>query len=261
MKSRWARPEERAALQALWERVFGDVEDVTGAFFRRFPPERHTRVIEADGSAASMASWLPVTLRTDESECAGAYIYAVATAREYRGRGFARALLEALEQALKSEGLAFAALCPAERSLYDYYGAMGYEPAFSCNLFECRPEGEGLPLTSMDAMQYRAAREARLIPPFCRWDGAALSYLADTGARFYGFPGGCAAVNTLPDGKLRVSELIADDARTAAAGLCTALGASGAEVFTPGIEQPRGMLKWFIFGQKISRIHLGFAFD
>ena len=63
MISRWARPEEQTALQALWRRVFGDGPELTGAFWDRFPPEKHTRVIDRDGLAA-MASWIPVTLCT-----------------------------------------------------------------------------------------------------------------------------------------------------------------------------------------------------
>ena len=49
MISRRAAPEEQPALQALWQRVFGDGPEVTEAFFRFFPPEVHTRVIGAPG--------------------------------------------------------------------------------------------------------------------------------------------------------------------------------------------------------------------
>ena len=257
MSSRWARPDELPALQALWTRVFGDGAEVTDSFFRRFPQEQHTRVIEAEGKIAVMANWIPVTL----DDQPGAYVYAVATAREYRGRGFARTLMGELEQALSSRGLAFSALCPAERSLYDFYAALGYETAFFCDRFACAPEGEGLALTPLAPAQYRTAREALLPAPGCLWNEAALSYLADTVTRFYGFPGGCAAISVLPDGSLRVPELLCENAAETGPGLCAALGAPRAEVFAPGIMQPRGMLKWFTFGQKIPRAYLGFAFD
>ena len=257
MKSRWALPEERPALQALWARVFGDGAEVTDSFFRRFPPKQHTRVIETEGEIAAMASWIPVTL----SDLSGAYVYTVATAPEHRRRGLARTLTGELEQALSARDLVFAALCPAERSLYDFYAALGYETAFFCDQFEAAPEGEGLTLSQLSSAQYRKEREALLPAPGCLWDEAALSYLADTGTRFYGFPGGCVAVNTLPDGSLRVPELLCADAQKTAPDLCRSLNAPRAEVFAPGIDRPRGMLKWFTFGQKIPRAYLGFALD
>ncbi len=257
MRSRWAKSEEQSSLQALWQRVFGDGEEVTGSFFRKFPPERHTRVIEADGTIAAMASWLPVRL----DGMSGAYVYAVATAPEYRGRGLARDLMEELEHALADRGLAFAALCPAEPSLYDFYAALGYETAFYCDHFFCAPEGEDLPLTKLDASRYRAAREGYLARQSCIWDDAALSYLTDTGTAFYRFPGGCAAISAMPDGAICIPELLCDDAKKTAPALCRMLNACRAEVFTPGIEQPRGMWKHLTFGQKTPRAYLGFAFD
>ena len=85
MIGRWAKPEEKHDLQVLWSRVFGDGPDVTDLFFRRFPPERHTRVIPAGYGITSMANWLPVTLRAEGKAYSGAYVYAVATAPERRG--------------------------------------------------------------------------------------------------------------------------------------------------------------------------------
>ena len=257
MISRWAKPEEQPALQALWARVFGDGPEVTEAFFRSFPPEQHTRVIESDGEIAAMASWLPVTL-CDRS---GAYIYAVATAPEHRNREFARTLTGELERVLQAEGLAFAALCPAEQSLYDFYAALGYETAFFCCCFEANAAGEGLALTPLRPAQYLSERAAFLPPKSCLWDAAALSYLADTGTRFYRFPGGCAAISVLPDGCLYIPELLCADAQKTAPALCRSLNAPRAGIFAPGIDRARGMIKWFTFGQKIPRAYLGFAFD
>ena len=261
MRSRWAKPAEQPELQSLWERVFGDGKDVTDSFFRQFPPEQHTRVIWKDGGPASMASWIPVFLHMENRTFYGAYIYAVATAPEYRGNHFAGRLVEELENTLDADGLEFAALCPAEPSLYSYYGAMGYDKAFFCDHFRIAA-GERLKEFSETGPEgYATEREALLGVPHCAWSPGAWSYLADTGTRFFRFEGGCAAVTVLPDGKLRIPELIADSAPSAAAELCSALGASGAEVFTPGIEYPRGMLKWFSFRQKNTPMYLGFAFD
>ena len=261
MIGRWAKPEEKHDLQVLWSRVFGDGPDVTDLFFRRFPPERHTRVIPAGYGITSMANWLPVTLRAEGKAYSGAYVYAVATAPERRGEGLGSALVEELDRALADAGLDFACLCPASTRLYDFYAALGYETAFFCGHFHAAPAGEASVPTRMDAMEYLALRRELLTGPFCDWGAAAVSYLQATGTRFYSLPSGCAAVSLLPDGTARISELIAQTPSAAAGALCRALGAERAEVFTPGTDLPRGMLKWFTFGQKISPAHLGFAFD
>ena len=261
MISRWARPEEKHDLQVTWSRVFGDGPDVTEAFFRLFPPERHTRVIPAEYGITSMASWLPVTLCVDGKEYSGAYVYAVATAPERRGEGLGSAMVAETDRVLADAGLDFACLCPASNRLYDFYAALGYEKAFFCERFHAVPGDRALPLTQIDGAGYRDERRTYLTVPFCDWNADALSFLAETGMRFYSFPGGCAAVITLPHGPAVVSELISEHPNEDAAGLCRALGAEQAEVFAPGTQQLRGMLKWFTFGQKTPPAHLGFAFD
>lgn len=254
MTSRWAKPGELAALQALWLRVFGDGDALTGRFFSAFPPQRHTRVIAADGQIAAMASWIPVELRTGEDCIPGAYVYAVATAPERRGRGLARTLMGELEREL--EDVSFAALCPAEPSLYDFYGALGYETAFYHRTRQASPGERRIALTQIDVAGYGALRERYLSGPHCVWTQAALSYLQATGTRFYRFSDGCAAVARLPDGQLKISELLGPDASS---DLCRALGA--AEVSAPGMERAQGMLKWLISGKKTRPAYLGFAFD
>ena len=254
MISRWARPAELPVLQDLWTRCFGDGPEVSGAFWGRFAPETHTRIVDRDGIAA-MASWMPVTLEGE----AGAYVYAVATAPEQRGRGLCRALMGEMEDALTAQGLAFAALCPAEASLYDFYAKMGYETAF----FRCTRQVTAgdveIRLTPVGPSEYGALREQYLQTPHCVWNEASFAYLQATGARFYQLPDGCAAVASLPDGQIRIVELLGPEENAAA--LCRSLGASSAEVSAPGMEQAQGMAKSLRFGQKTTPAYLGFAFD
>ena len=254
MISRWARPAELPALQALWTRCFGDGPAVSGAFWDRFPPEEHTRIVAGDGVEA-MASWMPVSLAGE----AGAYVYAVATAPEHRGRGLCRALMGELEAALAAEGITFAALCPAEASLYAFYAKMGYEAAFFRRTWQTPAGDREIALTPVEPDEYGALREQYLQAPHCVWKEAALAYLQATGTRFYQIPDGCAAVASLPDGKNRIVELLGPEENAAA--LCRSLGAASAEVSTPGMELAQGMAKPLRFGQKIPPAYLGFAFD
>lgn len=251
MISRWARPEEQTSLQVLWNRVFGDGPVVSGAFFDRFPPEAHTRVINRDALAA-MASWIPVTLAGQ----AGAYVYAVATAPDQRGKGLCRTLMGELEDALAARGLAFAALCPATSSLFDFYAKLGYETAFYHSVRQVSAIKKEIAPEEIPPAEYGALREAHLPSPHCVWEEAALSYLLATGTRFYRLPHGCAAVSAE---SLRIPELLGPAENAAA--LCHALGIARAEVSVPGMETARGMVKSLRFGQKTPPAHLGFAFD
>lgn len=262
MRSRWAVPEEQAALQILWKLCFADDETITGCFFSFYPPERHTRVIELESQIAAMASWLPVKLHTRSDAFQGAYIYAVATHPDFRGQGLCRSLMEELEQALRQQGMAFAALCPAEESLYDFYGAMGYETAFYRSNGRIIPGESSEEVTQISCAAYATLRERVLSMPHCEWDLPALGYLDATGVRFFRFSGGgCCAANPVSDKGVRVIELLAEDAPSAAAALCHAMDARWAEVVRPLGKQPQGMLKWLIFGQKTIPSYLGFAFD
>ena len=251
MISRQAKQAELLQLQALWRRVFGDGPELTGAFWERFPPEKHTRVIDRDGLAA-MASWIPVTLEGQP----GAYVYAVATAPEQRGRGLCRALLGELEDTLAAQGFAFTALCPAAPSLFDFYARLGYETAFCHRVRRVAAEQGEIAPEEIPPAEYSALREEYLHTPHCVWPETALSYLQAAGTRFYRLPDGCAAVS---DGPLRISELLGPPEHAAA--LCHCLGASGAEVSAPGMETPHGMVKSLRFGQKTPPAYLGFAFD
>ncbi len=241
MKSRWARPQELSQLQDLWMLCFGDEAALTACFFARFPPECHTRVMEWEGRLAAMASWLPMELQGQS----GAYLYAVATYPEARGHGLCRTLMEELEAALKDQGLAFTALCPAEPSLYTFYGAMGYETAFYWG--QRALEGKEGSLMPLSAGAYAALREEFLPMPHGTWGEAALSYLAATGTEFYRFPGGCAAVQ-----EGRILELLGATDNPLGRHFCRAPGL--------GIE-PRGMIKWLGKKNSLGPAYLGFAFD
>ena len=254
MISRWAGPAELPALQDLWTRCFGDGPEVSGAFWEHFPPEAHTRIVDRDGIAA-MASWMPVTLEGE----AGAYVYAVATAPERRGRGLCRALMGELEDALAEQGMSFSALCPAEPALYDFYARMGYETAFFRRTWQTAAGDREIALSSVGPSEYGALREQYLQAPHCTWKEASVAYLQATGTRFYQLPDGCAAVSRLPEGKIRIVELLGPAENAAA--LCHSLGAAEAEVSAPGMELPRGMIKSLRFGQKSTPAYLGFAFD
>ena len=262
MRSRWALPREQQALQELWKLCFGDDESVTDCFFALFPPKLHTRVIEEDGKIAAMASWLPTTLHMDGGTFPGAYIYAVATHPEFRGRGLCRSLMEELEHSLLLQDRVFASLCPAGDSLYRFYGAMGYETAFYHDTANLKADKTPGKMQQISPSAYLSLRESFLSMPHCEWTREAIDYLSATGCRFYRLEkGGCATVQQGSGENLRVLELLSEDNNSAVSALCQAFGAEAAEVSFPGEAQPHGMLKWLKNKQKMAPCYFGFAFD
>ena len=126
---RAARPEDKPGLTALWTRVFGDPPEAVDAFFRAFP-DRLCWVAEAEGTVAAMAHGLRQTFSPDVP---AVYLYAVATAPEFRRQGLCRRLLSLAHGDLLEQGVRLVTLTPAEPSLFSYYRALGYEPTFSRN--------------------------------------------------------------------------------------------------------------------------------
>lgn len=130
---------------ALWQTVFGDPPAFTERFYENFGADCAI-VAETDGKIVAMIHPLPAALAQNGQYTFGVYIYALATAPDYRSRGIASALLQAAESsafahplsldwlAEAEEGLiqiprdtpAFSLLIPAEDSLFAYYRQKGY---------------------------------------------------------------------------------------------------------------------------------------
>ena len=82
-----AREEDSPALRGLWAGVFGDGEELIGAFFRLLWRPEDCAVAECGGQLVSMGFCLPGAAALG-LRCS--YIYAMATSAPFRGRGAAR---------------------------------------------------------------------------------------------------------------------------------------------------------------------------
>lgn len=120
------QPSDLEPLKALWTEVFGDDAAFAEMALCRFAGEKNVLVAEEDGRPVAMLSAVPVRI----GERGGAYLYALATQKDYRGRGLMTTLIEAAARARQAAGDSFLALLPAEKSLFDYYGAHGFQKAF-----------------------------------------------------------------------------------------------------------------------------------
>lgn len=138
---RRSRSADLPSLMRLWQEVFGDPPAFTKKFYHTFGADC-AFVAEIDEKIVAMIHALPVSLAQNGQFAWGVYIYALATAPDYRGLGIASALLQIAETApftilptlsgAEEMGPApdsptFALLIPGEESLFDYYLKKGYD--------------------------------------------------------------------------------------------------------------------------------------
>lgn len=225
---RTAHPSDLPGLSALWQEAFGDSPAEIAAFFAAFPNCRSYTAAEG-GTIAAMVHALPQTLRAG-ADLPAAYIYAVATRREFRGRGLCHSLMAFAEADLTAQGFSCAVLSPAEPSLFRFYASLGYAAAFTRTHTPWNGTG-----VSVSAARYAQLREALLPGPHMAYDENTLAYAQRTyGLTYYEAPNGCAAAG--PDGA--IENLPAD------------LGG-----------HPNAMIKWLDRPRTLAPAYLGFALE
>ena len=126
--TRLTRAEDIGALSTLWQEVFGDGGELISAFFRLLWRPEYGRVAEEGGRIVSMGFCLP------GPEAMGlkcAYIYAMATAEDARGRGHAARIGRALMADAFESGADIVATLPADEGLCRWYETrLGMSPLF-----------------------------------------------------------------------------------------------------------------------------------
>ncbi len=139
MTARHAEDRDIPELKALWKEAFGDDDEYIDLFFSDLFRPEDMAVGEYGGRIVSMAALLPCTLvlgeaqgRVEEScRFPISYLYAMATAKADRGRGFGLALLRFAAEYCRSRGDCGIALLPADEGLHRFYALAGYRKAFT----------------------------------------------------------------------------------------------------------------------------------
>ena len=132
MKIDYPAEEQLPQLKELWKEAFGDSDGfISGFFDNAFAADRCRCVTEQDRLAAALY-WFDCRYQDRPL----AYVYAVATAKAFRGQGICRALMENTAKHLQNLGYAGVLLVPA-RGLFEMYGKMGYETCCSVSEISC----------------------------------------------------------------------------------------------------------------------------
>lgn len=213
-------------LRTLWKEAFGDTDAFLDLFFKTaFKPENALAVFE-DDVAVSMLYWF-------DCEYCGemiAYVYAVATAEKYRGRGICSAVMESLHDKLKNRGYIGAILVPGSKSLFAFYGKIGYTNCGKVDYFECGASNEKARIRKIEKLQYAKIRRV-LLPEFSViQENVNLDFL-ETYAEFYAGEDFLLAARA-ENGKLLGVEYLGDKSK--AADVVAALGCKCGDFMSPG---------------------------
>lgn len=223
------------ALRQLWQEAFGDSEAYLDSFFSlAFSPDRCRCVTENNRVAAALY-WFDCSCRGERF----AYLYAVATAEDCRGRGLCRRLMENTHAHLKALGYAGTILVPASERLRQMYSRMGYLPGTTAASLRCDAGERAAELRALDGDEYERRRREMLPPEGVLQEGAMTALLADQCGLFGGENFLLAA--WIEDGVLYGEELLGSPA--AAPEIVRALGAEKGIFRIPGEEKAFAMYR------------------
>ena len=145
-------------LRGLWKTAFGDGDAFLDRFFSTAFSRGRCRVLTVEGKIAAALYWFDC--RWEDKPLA--YLYAVATAPEFRGRGLCRALMDDTHRLLKEQGYIGTVLVPGEPGLFAMYEKMGYRVLSGMDTLTCRAGQPPAAVQKVDAGQYAAARRRYL---------------------------------------------------------------------------------------------------
>ena len=230
----YPRARDCKAMRVIWKEAFGDSDEFIDYFMKYAFSQRRSRCVYVDGEPVAALYWF-------DCEYSGgrvAYLYAVATLKEYRGRGICRALLDDTHRVLRDRGYIASMLVPGSESLFGYYSSLGYR--ISTYIDEFRLTASGIPMTlcEIDVEEYSRLRRIMLPKNSVIEEGESLTLLRE-GARFYKGDEVLIACRKTGD-ELYVIELLGDTSR--APDILCSLGCRKGLFHTPGGMRPFSML-------------------
>ena len=130
------KPTSTEPLRQLWKQAFGDTDAFIDSFFRVGYSQNHCRQITENGKVVSALYWFDS--KFDNKKIA--YLYGIATHKEYRNRGLCRLLLEDTHRHLKDLGYEGTLLVPSNSQLFSFYEKFGYRTCSSVNEFTAKAD-------------------------------------------------------------------------------------------------------------------------
>ncbi|MCI8422293.1 MAG: GNAT family N-acetyltransferase [Lawsonibacter sp.] len=124
-------PEDIPVLYDLWGLAFGDTKAYIDNFFQTYYRPERMLVLEEEGTVRAMTAWFDTAFAVPgQGEYRAAYLYAVATHPDCRGRGLAGRLLPGADEYFREQNIPAVTTVPAEPSLHNFFGANGFRECF-----------------------------------------------------------------------------------------------------------------------------------
>ena len=248
-------------LRDLWKEAFGDNDEFLDSFYSTaFDPARcriaYVKNNDSNSTSAhnlaAVLYWFDCTI----SDQRIAYVYAVATAKDFRGNGACHMLLKNTHTHLKKLGYSSVVLVPGNEALVHLYEGCEYELCTRRNRMECAASNMEIEIQKISKEEFATLRRESLPVNAVIQEGENLDFLA-TQATFYSGKSFVLCA-TIENENLYGIELLGDS--SLAPGIVHALGCKDGTFFTPGKDEPFAMYHP-LNNTAIEPSYLGFPFD
>lgn len=247
------RSAQLLGLRTLWKEAFGDDDAFLDTFFdTAYAPDR-CRLITVGGQVAAALYWFDGSVGDNRI----AYLYAIATAKAYRGQGLCQKLMDDTHALLRDRGYIGAVLVPGDESLFGFYRRMGYETCSRIGEYRCLAAEQPTTVRRIGRDEYAHMRRALLPSGGVIQEAENLAFL-ETVATLYAGDGFVMAAR-ISGTTLHGVEWLGDTASAAA--VVTALGCRNGVFRVPTDEKPFAMYRPLDGGHAASPSYFGLAFD
>lgn len=178
-------PSDVPAQRQLWQLSFGDDGAYVDNFYNIYYRPERVLVLEEDGIVRSMTAWFDTTfVLPGVGSYRAAYLYAVATHPDCRGRGLAAKLLADADDYFRTLNIPAVTTVPAEPSLHQFFGANGFGECFTLipetlDVSTLQAPNVENPLRPASPAQYNTVRESLLADlPHISYGDDALAFQA-----------------------------------------------------------------------------------
>ena len=151
-------PRDVLSLRQLWKKAFGDTDAFLDGFFATGFALDRCRCLFQNEQLAGALYWFDC--QWDGQKLA--YLYAVATDPDFRGKGLCRALMEDTHRHLKTLGYAGTVLVPGNPGLFSLYKKLGYSPFCPMQTLTVASNNETAKLVKITPENYAERRRGSL---------------------------------------------------------------------------------------------------
>lgn len=123
--------ENKTELKELFKEIFHESDSFTDIIFEKKLSKSDIFTIKENGKILAFAYGIPCFYKTDDTLKNCIYIYGVGVRKEYRGKGYAKKIMDNISDFYKDKSIDFLYLVPATKELFFMYEKMGFDTVIS----------------------------------------------------------------------------------------------------------------------------------